>query len=118
VDTQPPDGVPAPGDPPYRLPSPLRHDGVGLPVAPAAPRIPRALRAFNGMPPPPPEPEPLEPAPSPRARVREPQRSIRDLLLDADPAVATEESGLVAGLRSAWRRLRHPDAPEEDGAES
>jgi hypothetical protein len=116
VDTQPPDGPPASDDPPYRLPSPLRHDGVGLPVAPSAPRIPRALRAFNGMPPPAPEPPPVESSqPPPRLRVREPQRTIRDLLLDADPPVAPEESGLIAGLRSAWRRLRRPDA-EDDGA--
>ena len=117
MDTQPPGGAPAPDDTPYRLPSPLRHDEMGLPVAPAAPRIPRALRAFNGMPPPPPEPPPppVPPVEAARARVREPQRTLRDLLLDADATAATEEPGLIAGLRSAWRRLRHPDA-EEDGA--
>ena len=119
MDTQPPDGAAAPDDPPYRLPAPLRHQDMGLPVAPSAPRIPRALRAFNGMPPPPPEPPPvvLPPVAAARARVREPQRSIRDLLLDADLAEATEEAGLIAGLRAAWRRLRRPEA-DEDGADA
>jgi len=101
VDTLPRDEAPASAEPPYRLPSPLQQPGPGLPVAPAAPRIPRALRAFNGMPP------PAEPPAIPtvaRPRGREPQRTIRDLLLDAPPPV--EETGLIAGLRSAWRRLR------------
>ena len=115
MDPLPPDGAPAPDDPPYRLPAPLRHEEIGLPVAPAAPRIPRALRAFNGMPPPP-EPAPVEPTPQPRTRVREPQRTIRDLLLDADPAAEPEETGLMAGLRSAWRRLRRPEDEEDAGA--
>lgn len=99
-------------EPPWRLPAPLRGPERGLPVAPRAPRIPRALRAFNGMPPEPAEPPPTPPPPSPpRPGKREtPQRTIRDLLLDADPPAEPEENALVAGLRSAWRRLRNPDA--------
>lgn len=116
MDSLPPGGAPASDDPPYRLPAPLRHEEIGLPVAPSAPRIPRALRAFNGMPPPPAEPVPAQPTPPPRTRAREPQRTIRDLLLDADPAVEPEETGLIAGLRSAWRRLRRPDEEEDAGA--
>ena len=55
-----PNGKP-PG--PYRLPGPLDKRGE-LPVALGAPRIPRALRAFNGMEEEaPPAPEPAPPAP-------------------------------------------------------
>jgi hypothetical protein len=106
VDTLPPAEPPV-EEPPWRLPAPLHQQGGGLPVAPTAPRIPRALRAFNGMPP---AAEEKPPAPPP-VRVG-PQRTIRDLLLDTP--VEPEEKGLVAGLRSAWRRLRGPGA-EEDG---
>jgi hypothetical protein len=110
VDTLPRDEAPASEEPPYRLPSPLVQPGPGLPVAPSAPRIPRALRAFNGMPPAPAEP----PRAAPPVGRGVPQRTIRDLLLDAPPPV--EESALRAGLRSAWRRLRGPGVdPGEDG---
>jgi hypothetical protein len=108
VGTPPPDA--GHEEPPYRLPSPLQQPGPGLPVAPSAPRIPRALRAFNGMPPPPAEPPPPPPLPG-----RPPQRTIRDLLLDAPPPV--EETGLRAGLRSAWRRWRRPDGESLDGGD-
>lgn len=114
VDTLPPDTKPASEEPPYRLPSPLHHNGPGLPVASSAPRVPRALRAFNGTPEPP-SPPPPPPLAAPRNRASQPQRTIRDLLLDAP--VETEEAGLLAGLRSAWRRLRRPedlDGGDED----
>jgi len=117
VDTLPRDGATPPDDQPYRLPSPLQQPGEGLPVAPAAPRIPRALRAFNGMPPAAPDTTPpgVSPAPS-RSRSREPQRTMRDLLLDAAPE-EPEDAGLMAGLRSAWRRWRRPvDDLDEDGS--
>lgn len=110
MDTLPPgENGSGPDDLPYRLPSPLRHDGPELPVAPTAPRIPRALRKFNGMPPPP----ALDPPAPARTRPREqPQRTIGDLLIGADHGAEPEETGLIAGLRSAWRRLRHPDDEE------
>ena len=115
MDPQPPSGTPdgepsptANGAPPYSLPAPLRPRG-GLPVAPTAPRIPRALRAFNGTAPPPPE-LPQATAPPPRPRGRE-ARTIRDLLLDNQPV---EETGLRAGLRSAWDRLRRSRGREDE----
>jgi len=96
----------------YRLPGPLSQRGE-LPVAPGAPRIPRALRAFNGMPQeelPPAEPlDPVSdaarrrPAPPPSGRPREPL-TIRDLLEEA-PQEEFDE-GPLAGLRTALRRLR------------
>jgi hypothetical protein len=115
VDRHPHEGAPvAPEEPPYRLPSPLHQHGAGLPVSPSAPRIPRALRAFNGMPPVAEPPPVVPPRVAPRgARPREPQRTIRDLLLDTPET--PEETGLMAGLRSAWRRLRQPGEEEETG---
>jgi hypothetical protein len=104
VDTPPPAEPPV-EEPPWRLPAPLHQQGGGLPVAPTAPRIPRALRAFNGMP----QAEEEKPAAPPPARGS--QRTIRDLLLD-NP-VEPEEAGLIAGLRSAWRRLRGPAADDD-----
>ena len=93
------------GTAPYRLPGPLSKRDE-LPVAPSAPRIPRALRAFNGMPPE--EPVPESPA---AVRPREPL-TIRDLL--EEPAEAVEERRL-AGIRTALRRLRKGwGAPEAD----
>ncbi len=109
MDTLPRDGAAAPDEPHWRLPSPLQQEGGGLPVAASAPRIPRALRAFNGMPPAPSEPPPVADPPPSRTRPREPQRSLRDLLLDADAGAEAEQPGLVAGLRAAWRRMRHPE---------
>jgi hypothetical protein len=108
VDTSSPDGTPV-EEPHYRLPGPLRHDGSGLPVAPTAPRVPRALRAFNGMPPAVDDPPPA--ATPARARGRESQRSIRDLLLDNQPE---EDAGLMAGIRSAFGRLRRGRTPEDE----
>jgi hypothetical protein len=105
VDTLPPAEPPV-EEPPWRLPAPLHQEGGGLPVAPRAPRIPRALRAFNGMPP------AAEDKPAAPPSGRGSQRTIRDLLLDTPDE--PEETGLIAGLRSAWRRLRGPDA-DEDG---
>jgi hypothetical protein len=110
VDPRPPTGPPdadtppsANGAPPYSLPAPLRPRG-GLPVAPTAPRIPRALRAFNGTP----EPRPAAPPARPRGREA---RTIRDLLLDNPPV---DETGLRAGLRSAWDRLRRGRGREDE----
>jgi hypothetical protein len=91
--------------PPYSLPSPLQHRDRGVPVAPTAPRIPKALRAFNGMPP----AEPPAPAVDPPRGTRE-TLTIRDLLLDSPPV---EETGLVAGLRSAWDRFRRRGGAED-----
>ena len=115
MDPQPPSGTPdgetpppANGAPPYSLPAPLRPRG-GLPVAPTAPRIPRALRAFNGTAPPPLGPPGATPSPT-RPRGRE-ARTIRDLLLDNEPV---EETGLRAGLRSAWDRLRRSRGREDE----
>jgi hypothetical protein len=113
VDTPSNPGEPVAEEPPYRLPSPLPQQGRGLPVSPTAPRIPRALRAFNGMAPGA-DPAPAEPArPAARSRGREPQRSIRDLLLDTPEP--PDDSGLIGGLRSAWRRLRRPELDDQDG---
>ena len=104
------------GTAPYRLPGPLSKRGE-LPVAPSAPRIPRALRAFNGMPPE--ESAPESPAVAPvvppavplrGARPREPL-TIRDLL--EEPAEEVEERRL-AGLRTALRRLRKGWGTPED----
>ena len=114
MDTLPNEAPPDSEEPHWRLPSPMRQQGGGLPIAESAPRIPRALRAFNGMTAsagddaPPPAPSP--PSPPPAARGRE--RSIRDLLLETTDE--PPETGLKAGLRSAWRRLRRPD--DEGGA--
>jgi hypothetical protein len=107
---------------PYRLPGPLSSRG-DLPVAPSAPRIPRALRAFNGMTPPPDETDPatspdVHPAAAPRVqpparagRPREPL-TIRDLL--EEPATDAGDERF-AGLRTALRRLLHGrGAREED----
>jgi hypothetical protein len=106
VDTLPPEGTGTGAEEPhYRLPAPLRRDEAGLPVASAGPRIPRALRAFNGMP-----PDADEPTRARRLRRRDQPRTIRDLLLDSDPP---EDTGLVAGLRSAWDRLRRSRPDEE-----
>jgi hypothetical protein len=92
-------------------------------VAPGAPRIPRALRAFNGMAPAEEEDEPAgTSAPSPvtpprgqapargGARPREPL-TIRDLL--EEPAVGGGEERF-AGLRTALRRLRRGRGPREE----
>ena len=100
---------------PYRLPGPLSSRG-DLPVAPSAPRIPRALRAFNGMTPAPEEAEPASspahrPAPAPRGgRPREPL-TIRDLLEDPAPDEGDER---FAGLRTALRRLRGGRGPRAE----
>jgi hypothetical protein len=115
VDEQPPPAAPSPepppaaSPPPYRLPSPLSHRGR-VPVAPGAPRIPRALRAFNGMPPAADETRSLPPvAPSAsRARERDRERdglSIRDLLEQQEPGEEVEE-GRFTGLRAVLGRLR------------
>ena len=98
--------VRAGGSPPYSLPSPLQHRGRALPLAPTAPRIPKALRAFNGMAPAEPPAPPVAGGPSPaapRPRGTREALSIRDLLLDSPPV---EETGLIAGIRSAWERFR------------
>ena len=101
----------------YRLPGPLSQR-EGLPVAPGASRIPRPLRAFNGMrddaptPAPPvatPEAARLRPAPAPGSRPREPM-TIRDLLEEAPPEEV--EEGPLAGLRTALRRLRRGGSGE------
>jgi hypothetical protein len=108
VDTLPPQEPPV-EEPRWRLPAPLHQQGNGLPVAPQAPRIPRALRAFNGMPPADDDDFVSPSAAAARSRGKsESQRTIRDLLLDAP--TEPEESGLMAGLRLAWRRLRGSEA--------
>lgn len=114
MDTPSNPAEPVAEEPPYRLPSPLPQQGRGLPISPTAPRIPRPLRAFNGMAPgadPAPAPPPARPAAG-RSRKGEPQRSIRDLLLDTPEP--PDDSGLVGGLRSAWRRLRRPELDDQD----
>lgn len=97
-----PDDPPADASPPYRLPGPLSHRGE-LPVAAGAPRIPRALRAFNGMGPPP--EEPLQPA-SVRGGPQHGRDglTIRDLL--EEPSEEPPEEGKLASLRAALGRLR------------
>ena len=107
---EPPAPTPEGASPPYRLPGPLSHRGE-LPVAASAPRIPRALRAFNGMAPPPEEAAAGSvaagsvrgrPAP-PRGRARE-GLTIRDLL--EEPSTEPVEEGRLASLRAALGRLR------------
>jgi hypothetical protein len=93
---------PVDGSPPYSLPSPLQHRQRVLPVAPTAPRIPKALRAFNGMAPAEPPVADGDSSPAPRRGTRE-ALSIRELLLDSPPV---EEGGVFAGIRSVWDRFR------------
>jgi hypothetical protein len=90
---------------PYSLPGPLSQRDP-LPVAPGAPRIPRALRAFNGT-----RPASDDAPPAPRRRSG-PARSgardaltIRDLLESPDADGAAEE-GRFTALRNALSRLR------------
>jgi len=109
VDTVPPEAPPDSEEPRWRLPSPMRQQGGGLPISETAPRIPRPLRAFNGMPPEEPPGAERQPDSPPRPR-DEPHRSIRDLLLDT--AEESPPPSLMAGLRSAWRRLRRPGEEE------
>ena len=120
--------MPTPGDAPsrrrssegdYHLPGPLSHDDRPLPVAPTAPRIPGALRAFNGMAPPPPPPPAIEPEPPPPrftlSRQRPPAKeakTIRDLLVE--PATPAEE-GRLAALKSALARLRRGTRDSSQG---
>jgi hypothetical protein len=105
----PPPSSPPGAPPPYRLPGPLSQRGE-LPVAAGASRIPRALRAFNGM-----APTPEDSAASvPRANVRGRQvpvrgrsrdgLTIRDLL--EEPSTDQAEEGRLDSLRSALGRLR------------
>lgn len=115
MDEQPPPAA-SPPEPPspaspseYQLPAPLSRRGR-MPVASGAPRIPRALRAFNGMRPGPEEARraPAAPAERGRDRGRERQReglTIRDLLEQAEPAEAGEE-GRFPMLRAVLGRLR------------
>jgi hypothetical protein len=97
---------------PYRLPSPLSHRGE-LPVSDSAPRVPRALRAFNGMPPAPPSgsspgrrPPSTAPARGAAAARGRDGLTIRDLLEHSEPSQPAGAGGLAAGVRAAWGRLR------------